>query len=401
MGIGVKLRPYQEKWLNDIREAHKAGHLGVIGQMPTGAGKTVAGIGEPCRRIIQRGGRALLLVHRDELVKQTVEKLQKFNLPCGVIASKWGPNPRPEAPIQVAMVQTLRNRLDEIKKPSYIIVDECHLAAAPTYLMILDRFNDVMRLGLTATPHRMDGLGFEKLGTALVQGPTVNDMNEIWRQDSRSGLVPAECWSIEGINLAAIQTNRYGEYDTRDASEQYEKQALIGSVVGEYIKHAGDRKGLVFCSSVNHSRRVRDEFIAQGISAAHIDGNTPKLERDQILADLEEGSIQVVTNCSVLIEGLDITSVSAVSLAVPTGSLSKYLQMVGRASRPHPGKSNFVVLDHGGCVLRHGTPNHEHEWTIKAKTRKKKEKGIVMARPCENCGLCNPPTAIELSLIHI
>ena len=143
---------------------------------------------------------------------------------------------------------------------------------------------------------------------------------------------------------------------------------------------------------MDHSKRIRDEFLAKGIRAAHIDGKTPMYEREHTLACLESGAIQVVTNCSVLVEGLDITSVSAVSLAVPTRSLSKYLQMVGRASRPHPGKKDFMVLDHGGCVLRHGTPDHDREWSIKSKERgKAAEKGVLMARICKACMFANPP----------
>ncbi len=395
----MKLRPYQSRWLNDIRKAHASGHLGVIGQMPTGAGKTVAGIGEPCRRIVYKGGSALLLVHRDELVKQTADKLSKFGLTYGIIAAKWGKNPNPDAPIQIAMVQTLRNRLDKIRKPTYIIVDECHLAAARTYTTILNHFHDVMRLGLTATPCRMDGAGFEVLGSHLVQGPTVGDMNAIWRNDSNSGLVPARCWSIPVADLAEIRTVRSGEYDMKSAAMQYEKQSLVGSVVDEYINHAKDRKGIVFCTSIKHSASVRDEFLSKGVAAAHIDGNTPADERARALADLESGDIQVITNCSVLVEGLDITSVSAISLAVPTRSLSKYLQMVGRASRPHPGKTDFLVLDHGGCVLRHGTPDHDREWSIKAREKgKKAEKGMLMARVCEECKFANPPQQIQCEM---
>ncbi len=383
----MKLRPYQEKWLDDIREAHKAGHQGVIGQMPTGGGKTVAGIGEPCRRILARGGSVLLLVHRDELVKQTADKLERFGLPYGIIAAKWGRNPRPHAPIQIAMVQTLRNRIDTVREPSYIIVDECHLAAAKTYVDIFERFPKTKRLGLTATPCRMDGIGFEKLATALVTGPTFKEMNEIWDGNPSSGLVRAECWSIDDVDLAEIRMNRHGEYDQQDAASHYEQQYLIGSVVNEYIKHAEDRTGLVFCTSVKHSMSIRDEFISRGIAAEHIDGTTPKAERDETLAALDRGDIQVVTNCAVLIEGLDITSISAISLATPTGSLSKYLQMVGRASRPHPGKDKFIIIDHGGCVLRHGSPNYEREWSIVGKKKGKREAGIIMAAVCPECGL--------------
>jgi superfamily II DNA or RNA helicase len=137
---------------------------------------------------------------------------------------------------------------------------------------------------------------------------------------------------------------------------------------------------------------VRDEFIARGIRAEHIDGTTPTPDRAATLAALEAGHIQVVTNCSVLVEGLDITSISAISLAVPTRSLSKYLQMVGRAARPHEGKTDYVILDHGGCVLRHGTPDYEQTWDIRTRKRGvKAEKGMIMARVCGECMYANPP----------
>ena len=300
-------------------------------------------------------------------------------------ANKWFLNcPKLSETAQTPMSLPLRNRTTTA--PDYIIVDECHLAAAKTYVDIFERFPDTKRLGLTATPCRMDGSGFEKLGSALVVGPTVTQMNDM------GSLVPGRCWSIPIANLAEIRTTRKGEYDMHSASQQYEKQALIGGVVDEYLKHAPNRKGIVFCTSVKHSERVRDEFIARGIRAEHIDGTTPGHERAATLAALEAGRIQVVTNCSVLVEGLDITSISAISLAVPTRSLSKYLQMVGRAARPHAGKSDYIILDHGGCVLRHGTPDYEREWDIKTRKRKvKAEKGMVMARVCGECMYANPP----------
>ena len=390
----MKLRPYQEDWLGQIQQAHRDGHLGVVAQMPTGAGKTVAGIAEPCSRMAKFSRSVLLVVHRDELVKQTVDKLSRFGLECGVIAAKWGANKNPLADIQVAMVKTLRNRLgkEPIRRPRYIIMDECHLSGAKTYQDILEHYSNVPRLGLTATPWRMDGVGFENLGTKLVQGPTVAQMNDIWRQDNSSGLVPAHCYSIPIANLATIKRDYKGEFDFRSAAIQYERQALIGNVVDEYIKHAHDRKGIVFCTSIEHSKKISEEFNRRGINAAHLDGTTNKVDRTQMLDGLESGKLQVISNCSVLVEGLDITSISAVSLAVPTRSLSKYLQMVGRASRPHPGKKNYVVLDHGGCVLRLGTPEYENEWTIKS--RKGRKKAIpsvadIMGKVCGECSFTN------------
>tara|TARA_Y100000593_G_scaffold93549_1_gene188795 strand:- start:4851 stop:6215 length:1365 start_codon:yes stop_codon:yes gene_type:complete len=395
----VKLRPYQEHWLGQIRQAHLDGHLGVVAQMPTGAGKTVAGIAEPCRRMALSGRPVLLIVHRDELVRQTADKLSRFGLEYGIIAAKFGKNKNPLAQVQIAMVKTLRNRLgkEPIRRPRYIIMDECHLSGAKTYQDILEHYKDVPRLGLSATPWRMDGVGFENLGTKLVMGPTVSQMNEMWKHNNNTGLVPARCFSIPMADLAAIRRDRRGEYDLRAAAMQYERQALVGGVVDEYIKHAGDRKGIVFCTSIEHSSRVRDQFRKIGVAAEHLDGTTSKEKRAEMLSGLESGEIQVICNCSVLVEGLDITSIGAISIAVPTRSLSKYLQMVGRAARPHPGKKDYIVLDHGGCVLRLGTPDYENEWSIATRERTPGvPRGVdrdIFAKICDECRFANEITA--------
>ncbi len=126
---------------------------------------------------------------------------------------------------------------------------------------------------------------------------------------------------------------------------------LVGDIVSNWHRHGQRRKTLVFCVDVAHSVHVRDEFIKSGVRAEHVDGSTPKAERDAILARLASGETEVVSNCMVLTEGFDLPTISCIVLARPTKQLGLFRQMAGRGLRPAPGKSNLILIDHSGARL--------------------------------------------------
>ena len=101
-------------------------------------------------------------------------------------------------------------------------------------------------------------------------------------------------------------------------------------------------KTVVFATSVAHSIHIRDEFLKAGVKAAHIDGTTPKPERDAILEQLATEELELVSNCQVLTEGWDCPPVSCIVLARPTKSFGLYLQMVGRGLRSYPDKTDLA-----------------------------------------------------------
>ena len=129
-------------------------------------------------------------------------------------------------------------------------------------------------------------------------------------------------------------------------------------------KYGERRRTIVFGVDVAHSLHIRDEFIRSGIKAEHIDGSTPKSERDAALARLISGEIEVVTNCMVLTEGFDAPPVSCIVLARPTKQLGLFRQMAGRGLRLSPGKNNLTLIDHSGAVYRHGLLEDRVEWTL-------------------------------------
>jgi DNA repair protein RadD len=120
----------------------------------------------------------------------------------------------------------------------------------------------------------------------------------------------------------------------------------------------------VFCVDVAHSVHVKDEFLKSGVRAEHVDGTTPKIERDAILAQLASGETKLVANCMVLTEGFDSPTVGCIVLARPTKRLGLFRQMAGRGLRPAPGKPNLILIDHSGAVYRHGLLEDPIEWTL-------------------------------------
>jgi superfamily II DNA or RNA helicase len=144
---------------------------------------------------------------------------------------------------------------------------------------------------------------------------------------------------------------------------------LIGDIVTHWHKFGERRRTIVFCVDVAHSIHVKDEFIKAGVRAEHVDGSTPKPERDAILKRLESGETEVVCNCMVLTEGFDCPPVGCIVLARPTKQLGLYRQMAGRGLRPAPGKRDLILIDHSGAVYRHGLLEDPVEWTLDATKR--------------------------------
>ena len=143
-----------------------------------------------------------------------------------------------------------------------------------------------------------------------------------------------------------------------------DRPKLVGDIVTHWHKYGERRKTVAFAVNVAHSVHLRDEFVKSGVRAEHIDGGTPKLERDATLARLASGEIELVTNCMVLTEGWDMPEVGACILARPTRKMGLYRQMIGRVLRPAEGKPDAIILDHSGAVFRHGFAEDPVEWTL-------------------------------------
>ena len=181
-------------------------------------------------------------------------------------------------------------------------------------------------------------------------------------------LVKTRVYAPKDIDLKGVRV-KAGDYVETQLAQRMDRDDLVGDIVSHWHKFGGRRKTVVFAVNVSHSVHIRDEFIKTGVRAEHIDGTTPKEERDAILARLASGETELVTNCMVLTEGWDQPEVSCCILARPTRKIGLYRQMVGRVLRPAPGKIDAIVLDHSGAVFQHGFVEDHVEWTLEIDKR--------------------------------
>jgi DNA repair protein RadD len=353
------LRPYQTDVVAEIEKALAAGQRRLLLVAPTGSGKTVV-FCEIIKRYVEQHKTVLVLAHRREIISQTSDKLRANGISHGIIQA--GIDPRPMASVQVASVQTLwmramRSQAMALPPADLLVVDECHHATAMTWRKIIESYPDAVLLGTTATPCRGDGRGLGGIFEMMIQCPQVASLIE------QGHLVRSRVYAPVDPNLKGVRTVA-GDYVESQLAERMDRAKIIGDIVTHWHKFGERRKTVVFAVNVAHSIHLRNEFVRSGVRAEHIDGSTPKEERDAALARLASGDTDVIVNCMVLTEGFDCPDIGCIILARPTKKMGLYRQMIGRGLRPANGKTDAIILDHSGAVFQHGLPEDHVEWTL-------------------------------------
>lgn len=372
------LRDYQIQGVNEIRERIRAGFRRVLRVLPTGGGKTTEAA-YIIQSAVARGSKIVFLAHCRELIDQCSARLDGLGVDHGIIMADH-PRSKP-ASVQVASIQTLHRR-GLPWEPDLVFVDECHRIKGNSYQQVIADCGRAVVIGITATPCRTDGKGLAPPFETIVLGPSLTDLT------AQGYLVPARTYARKKPNLTGVHTTA-GDYQQDELQEAMNKPEIVGDVVKEWQKHATGRITAVFAVGVKHSIALRDAFRGAGVIAEHLDGETPTAERERLLRDLTAGRITVLTNCGVLTEGWDCPPVSCVSIVRPTQSLVLYLQMAGRALRPSDGKTDCVILDHGGCVYRHGLITAERQWSLDGDESRRTGKRVKdvddMVKVCPDC----------------
>jgi superfamily II DNA or RNA helicase len=353
----IKLRDYQADAIAAVQRDWEAGYTDVLGVMATGGGKTAVFLALLVDELSRHsGGRALIIAHRKELIEQPIERLAQFwpewALRAGIV---MGQRDECDRQITVATVQTLasRKRLARILahgEIDYLIIDEAHHAVAGTYVDVVrtlrDRNPHLRHLGVTATPLRADEQGlrqvYQKTSFCYDIKPLV-----------KSGwLVPPRWLAIQtGISLAGV-AKRNGDYSAKSLANVYETQNCFDLVVESHKQYADGRQCIAFVETVDGAYKLAKTFNQAGIKAAAADGTTAKSDRGEILAGFRAGRTQVLCNVALWTEGLDVPQVSCIHQVRPTQSDALYLQMIGRALRPVPGKEDALILDYAPLEAR-------------------------------------------------
>lgn len=356
----MKLRPYQDDVIDEFERKVAEGIRRIIIVAPTGAGKTVIAA-EIIKRAVAKYQRVLFIAHRDELLTQARDKLKSFEVTAGIIKAGRDRDARPQALVQVAGIQTLharaiRAQTMELPAAEIVFFDEAHHCRAMTYQTIVEAYPNAIIIGLTATPCRGDGRGLGNIFEAMIECPQIGELIELRH------LVKLKIFAPPPPDLRDVRIMSTGDYDTDELSTKMDP--LVGDFVEHWLRHALRRRTVVFAVDVKHSVHIVDELLKSGVRADHLDASTSQDEREAILSRLASGETEVVSNCMILTEGFDLPDIGCIALVRPTRSLGLFRQMIGRGLRAAAGKSDIIVLDHGGGVYRHGRPDDVIEWTL-------------------------------------
>lgn len=373
--MSLILHPYQDDLIQEARTLVRGGARSILIQSPTGSGKTVL-VAHMLKHAAERGYHAWFVVHRRELVKQSVITLcDSAGMDVGVVAAGF-PGDRHQL-VQVCSIGSLRTRLDRLMAPKMIIWDECHHTASKSWSDLHARYPSALHVGLTATPQRLDGTGLRKWFSHLITGPSVGELIDT------GYLCPYVLFAPPPPKLDDVHKVA-GDYNRKELSAAMDSSSVTGDVITHYQKRAAGKRMVLFAWSVESSNMLAQRFCAAGIPAAHVDGDTHERDRDAAIDSFKRGEILVLCNVDLFGEGFDVPAIEAVALLRPTQSLGLYLQQVGRALRILPGKQKAIILDHAGNSSRFGFPDDVREWSLDGKDKSKSDD----APPIRKCPKC-------------
>jgi superfamily II DNA or RNA helicase len=356
---GKELYNYQKIAIEEIFQkfdnAEDDYHL--LYQLPTGGGKTVI-FSEIVRRYISKfNKKVLVLTHRIELSKQTSNMLNEFGVPNKVINSTAKLDDQDNYDCFVAMVETLKNRLNDdkldISDIGLVIVDEAHYNS---FTKIFKFFDDSFILGVTATPLSSNiKLPMYENYQELYVGETIEDLIE------NRYLARANMFSYN-VGLTSLEVGANGDYTVKSSEDLYTNVDMLSKLVGAYEETSKGKKTLIFNNGIQTSIQVFHAFKKAGYPIAHLDNTNTKKERDFILKWFKKTPNAIITSVSILTTGFDEPTIESIILNRATKSLTLYYQMIGRGSRILNNKSTFNVVDLGNNFHRFGPWGADLDW---------------------------------------
>ena len=347
---------YQQEILDRLEaERTVRGYTRNLVVAATGTGKTVISAldykrfrkqnpGKPCR--------LLFVAHREEILRQSLYTFRAV-LKDANFGELFVGNYRPETIDYLFLSIQTFNSQDFTAKTAldfydYIIVDEFHHAAAPTYQKLLSYYQPKILLGLTATPERMDGKSilpyFNYRIAAEIRLPEAID---------RKLLCPFQYFGVtDTVDLNTLKWSA-GGYDKGELSALYtfsgavanRRADLVVSSLLKYVTDIDEVKGLGFCVTVDHAQFMSRYFNDHGIPSIFLTGKSSDEERKSAKDRLVRGDIRFIFVVDIYNEGVDIPEVNTVLFLRPTESLTIFLQQLGRGLRLAENKECLTVLD--------------------------------------------------------
>ena len=360
----IKLFDYQEDMVKRVLDAFRH-YDSVMVQMPTGTGKTHV-LASIVGLFLKKN--VWVVAHRRELVSQIKDTLGWF---FPTLDSEK---------IQVVSIQWLSRHYREMKeKPSLIVIDEAHHALAETYAEVMNAYPKAKKLGLTATPYRMNGKGFTDLFDTLLCSWNM----ERFIAEGRLSLYDYYSIKPDSADQLLIDSLQKrgadGDYQQKELDEVMDVRPSLERLCLTIKQYVPGKKGIVYAISIKHAEHIAEFYRENGIKAVAISSKTPLAERKTVIDKFKNTNvlhdislntnntnvadgIEVLVSVDLFSEGFDCPDVEFIQLARPTLSLAKYMQMVGRGLRVAKGKEYCVILDNVGLYKRFGLPSVDRDW---------------------------------------
>ena len=428
----IRLYDYQAEMKERIEAAFRS-YQSVMVQMPTGTGKTIL-LAEVVKSEERRVKNPCvwIVVHRRELVEQIKSSLtaslnvecemlnDTHNVKCEMLNVKRG-KPLDSSLFtfpfslntRVFSIQWLSRHYQEMEEsPSLIVIDEAHHAVAKTYKEVMEAYPKAKKLGLTATPCRLNRRGFTDLFDVLLQSWSAKKfIADGWLSlyDYMSIREDSEDWRM--VN-SLKKRGADGDFSLREMSEKLNVQPSIERLCDTILRYAPNKKGIVYAIDIKHAEHIAEYYREHGLNAVAISSKTPLEERKAIIErfkgtndslkdtnchelsmnlannnslkgtnchefkiqnsknqnrlcrqfKIQNSKLKILVNVDLFGEGFDCPDVEFIQLARPTLSLAKYLQQVGRGMRVFEGKKYCLILDNVGLYRLFGLPSDDRDW---------------------------------------
>jgi superfamily II DNA or RNA helicase len=365
----IELRPRQLQALADLRQAYASGARAPILVAPTGFGKTATAV-EIVRAAVAKGRRVWFLAHLEEILDDTTERLLAAGINFGQIRS--GRSVDYSSPVQVVMVQTAVSK-QQLPWPDLIIIDECHLAVADSYVKVINAVGRPLMMGLTGTPQRLDNRGLIEVFDRLVLTCSTFELMQ------------------EGL-LAKVRLFNPGTAGALSGKGS----VAVGDALSHWKRECEGRRGVAFCMSIAHAEAIADQWNRASYRAMAVHGRSSKEDRKRAIRGLRSGQLDLVACAKLWIAGVDVPEIDAVLWLRKTSSLVDWLQGCGRGMRIAPGKKDLIILDHVGnsSPNRLDHPLIEREWSLHGHAKKKGD-AAPSVKVCPKCFSAMPSAARE------
>ena len=373
--------PHQLEALNKLRYSLSTGHKHPLLEAPTGSGKTILGA-LAVESALKKGKRVMFTVPAISLVNQTAEKFFEQGIEdIGIIQANH-PATDYSKPVQICSIQSLsRMALKNIPHADVVFVDEAH-RLFEFYSEWMGRWDNIPFIGLSATPWTK-GLG--KHYDDLIQTRTLRQLI------GEGYLCDFEVWIPDHPDMSKVRTSG-DDWNLEDLAAELGKNPHVANVVDNWLKNGRGLPTVCFAVNCAHAKKLFNEFLAKGVSAAYIDAFTKIEERELIAEFFHAGKIQVVVNVGCLTTGID-WDIRCIILDRGTKSEMLYVQILGRGLRTAPGKGKLLIFDHTDTTLRLGfitDIHHDHLDMGEKKPSKASEPEKRLPKDCPSCGYCKP-----------